>query len=233
MLSRQAIRTFRAAAPASRLVASARVPAVRTYAAAAADSAEQHVKPPVAVFGLDGTYATALYTAAVKSSSLDPTAKALAALEAIVAKDAKLATILAAPTLSAEDKSAIVAELTKQAGAGSQETVKNFLAALAENNRLGLLPGVAQKFGEIMSAARGEVELIVTSATQLDNKTLQRLETAISKSSYVGQGKKLKVTNQVNPEIIGGLVVEVGDRTIDLSVSSKIAKLNKLLTDTL
>ncbi|WYZ37491.1 hypothetical protein EsH8_II_000997 [Colletotrichum jinshuiense] len=230
MFSRQAVRTLRAAAPASRFVAAARVPAVRTYAAAAAT---ENVKPPVAVFGLDGTYATALYTAAVKSSSLDPTAKALSTLEALVAKDPKLSTILAAPTLSTEDKEAIVAELTKQAGAGSQETVKNFLAALAENNRLGLLPGITQKFGEIMSAARGEVELIVTSATQLDNKTLNRLETAISKSAYVGQGKKLKVTNQVNPEIVGGLIVEVGDRTIDLSVSAKIAKLNKLLTDTL
>lgn len=55
MFSRQAVRTLRAAAPASRLVA--RAPAVRTYAAAAATEA---VKPPVAVFGLDGTYATAL-----------------------------------------------------------------------------------------------------------------------------------------------------------------------------
>ncbi|OHF00387.1 ATP synthase F1 [Colletotrichum orchidophilum] len=228
MFSRQAVRTLRAAAPASRLVA--RAPAVRTYAAAAATEA---VKPPVAVFGLDGTYATALYTAASKTSSLDPTAKALATLEGIFAKDPKLTTVLAAPTLTPEDKAAIVAELTKQAGAGSQETVKNFLAALAENNRLGLLPGITQKFAEIMSAARGEVELIVTSATQLDNKTLNRLETSIAKSSYVGQGKKLKVTNTVNPDIVGGLIVEIGDRTIDLSVSGKIAKLNKLLTDTL
>ena len=38
---------------------------------------------------------------------------------------------------------------------------------------------------------------------------------------------------QVNPDILGGLVVEIGDRTIDLSVSAKIAKMNKLLTDTL
>ena len=67
----------------------------------------------------------------------------------------------------------------------------------------------------------------------MDNKTLGRLESAVSKSQYVGQGKKLKVTNTVNPDIIGGLVVEIGDRTIDLSVSSKIAKMNKLLTDTL
>lgn len=75
--------------------------------------------------------------------------------------------------------------------------------------------------------------MTVTSAQPLDNKTLNRLESAVAKSSYVGQGKKLKVTNAVNPDIVGGLVVEVGDRTIDLSVSARIAKMNKLLTDSL
>lgn len=40
-------------------------------------------------------------------------------------------------------------------------------------------------------------------------------------------------TSQVNSDILGGLVVEIGDRTIDLSVSGRIAKMNKLLTDTL
>ncbi|OTB05324.1 hypothetical protein M426DRAFT_319874 [Hypoxylon sp. CI-4A] len=225
MFSRQAVRSIRAAAPQRTFAA--RAP-VRSFAAAAT----QDVKPPVAVYGLDGTYATALYTAAVKSSALDPTAKALSALNDVLAKDAKLVSILSTPTLSSADKSAIVAELQKNS-ASSNETVKNFLATLAENNRLGILPGVCEKFGQIISASRGEVELVVTSAQQLDNKTLSRLETAVAKSQYVGQGKKLKVTNQVNPDIVGGLVVEIGDRTIDLSVSSKIAKLNKLLTDTL
>ncbi|KAI3394823.1 hypothetical protein diail_2225 [Diaporthe ilicicola] len=224
MLSRQALlRSARAAAP-SRAIASQ----LRFYAAPAANEV---VKPPVALFGLDGTYATALYTAAVKSSSLDPTATALNKLGGLVSQDAKLATILEAPTLSPADKSAIIAELEKTAGTNA--TVKNFLQTLAENNRLSLLGGVCTKFSELMSAARGEVEMTVTSATPLDNRTLSRLETAVSKSSYVGQGKKLKVTNEVNSDIIGGLVVEIGDRTIDLSVSSKIAKMNKLLTDTL
>ncbi len=88
---------------------------------------------------------------------------------------------------------------------------------------------------------------------QLDNKYIKQLETAVSKSAYVGQGKKLKVKNkvcnsslkrvfffsskthskQVNPDIMGGLVVEIGDQTIDKSVSSKVARLNKMLTDTL
>ncbi|GAW13180.1 hypothetical protein ANO14919_025600 [Xylariales sp. No.14919] len=226
MLSRQALRSLRAAAPQRTFARSS----VRSYAA----PATQDVKPPISVYGLDGTYATALYTAAVKSSTLDPTAKALSALGDLYAKDAKLAKILATPTLSDGDKSAIVAELQKSIGsAGANETVKNFLAALAENNRLSLLGGVCSKFGELISASRGEIELVVTSTQPLDNRTLSRLETAVSKSQYVGQGKKLKVTNEVNPEILGGLVVEIGDRTIDLSVSSKIAKLNKLLTDAL
>lgn len=59
MFSRSATRAVRAAAPASRFVAAPRAPAVRTYAAAAA-AATENVRPPVAVFGLDGTYATAL-----------------------------------------------------------------------------------------------------------------------------------------------------------------------------
>lgn len=71
--------------------------------------------------------------------------------------------ILSAPTLTPEDKSAIVAELTKQAGA-SGSTLKNFLNTLAENNRLGLLKGVCDKFGQLMAASRGEVEMTVTSA---------------------------------------------------------------------
>ena len=73
---------------------------------------------------------------------------------------------MTAPTLSVEDKAAIVAELQKHTGgADKADTVKNFLNTLAENNRLGLLKGICEKFGELMGAARGEVELTVTSAS--------------------------------------------------------------------
>lgn len=50
---------------------------------------------------------------------------------------------------------------------------------------------------------------------------------------YNSSERQLTHKCQVNPEIVGGLIVEVGDRTIDLSVSSRIAKMNKLLTDNL
>ena len=59
---------------------------------------------------------------------------------------------------------------------------------------------------------------------------LQRLQSAIEKSEY-SQGKKLKVVTKVNPEILGGLVVNIGERTIDYSVASKISRMNKLLSE--
>jgi len=220
---------LRAGAP--RAPIAARFAATRSYAAAAnaPDS-----KPPVALFGVDGTYASALYTAAAKTNVLDPTAKSLETLAGVFKKDAKLAEILSAPSLSVSDKQQIVQELQKQVGAQDKEgIVKNFLNTLAENNRLGALEGVVEKFGELMSAHRGEIELVVTSASPLDSRTLGRLEQAIHKSEYVANGQRLKVVSKVNPEIRGGLIVEIGDRTIDLSVSAKMAKMNKLLKDTL
>ncbi|MCJ1414229.1 ATP synthase F0 subcomplex subunit OSCP atp5 [Xylographa parallela] len=210
--------------------AGAALPTARSYAtpASSIDS-----KPPVAVYGLDGTYASALYTAAAKTSALDSASKALATLSDVFKKDPKLAVILTAPSLSPGDKSQIIQELQRHTGGQDKgDIVKNFLQTLAEHNRLSLLEGVCEKFGTLMGASRGEVDLTVISAAKLDEKTLKRLETAVSKSEY-SQGKKLKVITKVNPDIKGGLIVEIGDRTIDLSVSSKISKMNKLLTDTL
>lgn len=163
--------------------------------------------------------------------------------------DRKLQGILSAPTLSDSDKSQIVAELEKHTGGQDKSnTVKNFLQALAENNRLSILEGVCEKFGTLMSAAKGEMELTITTAQvwtccevtkfqntdlemqDLDNKLLKRLQSAVEKSEY-SQGKKLKVTTKVNPEIIGGIVVEIGERTIDYSVAGKVSRLNKMLTE--
>ncbi|KAH8811676.1 ATP synthase delta subunit-domain-containing protein [Xylogone sp. PMI_703] len=229
--SRAILRATRAAVPARITVSRATATSqIRGYAT----PSTQDAKPPIALYGLDGTYASALYTAAVKTSSLDNTAKAMATLHETYNKDPKLAELLLAPTLTDADKESIISVLEKQAGGADKSgTVKNFLQTLAGYNRLGLLKGVCEKFGELMSAAKGEVELTVTSASPLDSRTLSRLESAVSKSQYISQGQKLKVTNKVNSDILGGIVVEIGDRTIDLSVSSRIAKMNKLLTDAL
>lgn len=159
-----------------------------------------------------------------------PAAEAsIAALGALVKEDPKLAFILENPALSAEDKKIVVS--TFSTAINADQTVTNFLGLLADNNRLSLIPHITAQFETLTNAAAGIVEATITSATTLDNRTLNRLQASISKSSFVGEGKTLKVSNKINPDILGGLVVEVGDRTVDLSVSNKIAKLNKALTD--
>jgi len=81
-----------------------------------------------------------------------------------------------------------------------------------------------------MTANRGEVPVTIISAKVLDPKILDQLKTSLGK--FLDPGQKLILSNKVNSSILGGLMVEIGiDRTIDLSVSSKLAKLNKLLTD--
>jgi F-type H+-transporting ATPase subunit O len=139
------------------------------------------------------------YTAAAKTQSLDTVSRALENMASTFKKDSKLQSILTAPTLSASDKQQIVAEIQKSTGVSDKtKTVDHFLSTLAENNRLGVLEGVCEKFATLMSAARGEVEMTITSATPLDQKVVRQLEQAVGKSQYVGQGKKLKVVPKVS-----------------------------------
>ena len=139
------------------------------------------------------------YTAAAKTQSLDTISRALENLTSTFKKDTRLQTIMTAPMLSDSDKNQIVAEIQKSTGVQDKtNTLTNFFHTLAENNRLAVLEGVCEKFGMLMSAARGEVELTITSASPLDQKVVRQLESAVSKSQYVGQGKKLKVVPKVS-----------------------------------
>ena len=83
----------------------------------------------------------------------------------IFKKDPKLQEVMRAPMLSEGDRKQIVQEIMKQSGAQDKDNVvKNFLNTLVENNRLSVLEQVCEKFSTLMSAYRGEVELVVTSA---------------------------------------------------------------------
>jgi F-type H+-transporting ATPase subunit O len=113
----------------------------------------------------NATNSSPQYTAAAKQSALDNTSRAIASLATLMKNEPRLQTLIAAPTLQQADKSAIVAELEKHTGGADKSgIVKNFLATLAENNRLGLLTGVCGKFAELISASKGEIELRITSA---------------------------------------------------------------------
>ena len=86
-------------------------------------------------------------------------------------------------------------------------------------------------FLQLISAHQGEVAIQITSAKPLDKSTISRLESSLKQSQFASSSdvQKVKFEYRVNPSIQGGLEVHFGDRTVDLSVSSRVNKLNALL----
>lgn len=194
-------------------------------------SATKSTKPPIQIFGLDGTYANALYSASASQTSVEQSFAGLTKIKELLDNDARVKEIMLNPALTKDARNATVLVISEQLKLDN--TVTNFLLVLAENNRLANFKGIYEKYGLLNDAYQGVVEAKVTSAKALDSKILRRLQSAISKSHFVGDGKSLKLTNTIDPEILGGLVVEVGDRTVDLSIQSKVSKLNQTLNEAL
>ncbi|WWD18474.1 ATP synthase F1, delta subunit [Kwoniella shandongensis] len=186
------------------------------------------VKAPIQLNSLTGTYATSTYLAALKKSpkDLESLAKDVEAFDKKIKEDAKVAAFIQNPTLSASERSSALSSVLPS---GSSPILLNLLTVLSENGRLSSAPKVFADFNSLISAYRGELEVIVTSAEPLDNKALNRLDKAL-KDTEVAKGKTLKVVNKVNPSVIGGLLVDFGDRTIDLSASSKVSRFNAALS---
>lgn len=191
-------------------------------------TAGKAVKPPVQLFGLDGTYATALFTAASQNTSIQAASTSLGNLNKLIEADPKLKEIVTNPSLPAQDRAVVVDTLSSTNLDG---TVANLLKVLAENNRLDILPKISSQFTVLTDAYNGLVKATVISAQPLDSKSFKRIEKAVAQSSLVGSSKTLKLVNDVKPEIQGGLIVELGDKTVDLSVAAKLQKLNKALEE--
>jgi F-type H+-transporting ATPase subunit O len=103
------------------------------------------------------------------------------------------------------------------------------LDALAENGRLGRTTGVIDAYGQIMSAHRGEVQGVVTAAKPLTEADLKELRDSLA--GFLQKGQALKLESKIDPSLLGGLVVEIGDKRIDMSVQSKIRKIKDLLME--
>ncbi|ORZ27291.1 OSCP/delta subunit of ATPase [Lobosporangium transversale] len=190
-------------------------------------AARRALQVPVVLHGIEGRYATALYTAAAKKQALDTVENDLKQVKRVVEKDSKLREFLENPTINRIEKKNGVQQLLS---AGKyNELTKNFFDTLAENGRLNDTVKIINSYGSLMSAYRGEVQVTITSAKELDAKEVAKIKGYLAKSAFVTSKQTLVVSNKVNPSILGGLVVEFGDKTIDLSVSSKINKLNQLL----
>lgn len=184
---------------------------------------------PIQLYGLEGRYATAIYTAASKKNALDAVDKDFQGLIALFKQDRKLNDVLKNPLLNKEQRQNAVNELAVKRNANALTV--NTLSLLAENGRLGRLQGIAKAFSTLMSAHRGEISARVTTAKQLSAAELKDLQTVLQ--TFVKKGNSLKIETRVDSSLIGGLVVELGDRYVDLSISSKLKVYDQIVKETL
>ncbi|XP_025406570.1 ATP synthase subunit O, mitochondrial-like [Sipha flava] len=104
-----------------------------------------------------------------------------------------------------------------------------FLGLLAENGRLRNLNSIINSFKIIMAAHRGDLTCVVTTAKPLDSADQQELKKTLQ--AFAKKGETIKIELKVDPTIIGGMVVSIGDKYVDMSVATKIKKYTEIIQD--
>jgi F-type H+-transporting ATPase subunit delta len=137
-----------------------------------------------------------------------------------IALDPRVQALLGHPKLSVDDAVALLLP------PGAPDPVFNqFLAVLAENGRLTLLPEMAALYAQLRAEAENVVKATITSATPLDAAELAKLHDALKKRF----GREVEIETAVDPELIGGAIIDAGDVVIDGSVRNKLARLESAL----
>ena len=171
------------------------------------------------VSGLAARYAAALFDLADERRILDEVASDLRQLRAMVQASPDLQRLIRSPILSRDEQSKGIEALAGAAGLST--LVRHFLAVVARNRRLFAVPAMIEAFLAKLAARRGEVTAEVTTAQPLSEAQLAALNEQLRRSV----GSRVSIDVQVDPGLIGGLVVKLGSRMVDGSINSKLQRL--------
>eukprot|EP00245_Coleochaete_scutata_P017789 TRINITY_DN890_c0_g1_i1.p1 TRINITY_DN890_c0_g1~~TRINITY_DN890_c0_g1_i1.p1 ORF type:complete len:226 (+),score=61.23 TRINITY_DN890_c0_g1_i1:129-806(+) len=188
-------------------------------------SEAEDIQPPVRLFSVPGKYASALFVSAAKAKELDAVESEMHEVSKLVKTSPIFAEFLKDPSVPKDTRLKAVQDIF--AAAKFSDISKNFLAVLAENGRLSMLPKIASLYDELVVSFKGIVKAKVTAALELSPAELAEVKDALK--GYVHEGQTLTVEQTVDRSIIGGLVIEIGDKYIDLSIKSRIKEVEKLL----
>ncbi|XP_068181990.1 ATP synthase subunit O, mitochondrial [Antennarius striatus] len=200
---------------------------VRQFSTSVIRPATKLVRPPIQVYGVEGRYATALFSAASKQNKLSQTEQELGKVHALI-KDPKISSIVMNPHVKRSIKQKTFTDALSKAKVSPM--IINLINALADNGRLPLTGDVINAFGKMMSAHRGEVICSVTTAQPLDEANLAELKVALN--GFLQKGETIKLETKLDSSILGGMIVSIGDNYVDMSTKTKIQKLTKLIKET-
>ena len=169
--------------------------------------------------GVAGRYATALFELAKDAQSLDAVAADLTRFNQALDAFDDLKRLVKSPVFSAEEQGrALAAILDKLAIEG---LTKNFLLLVAKNRRLFATPDMIRAFRAMLASERGEASATVTAASKLTESQV----TALKQALQAALGKTVMLDEQVDPALLGGLVVKVGSRMVDTSLRTRLNSL--------
>lgn len=171
------------------------------------------------VEGVSGRYATALFELASDTGALDDVNADLATFQGMLEESADLMRLVMSPVFSADDQNRAVKAVLERAGIAG--LCANFIGLVAKNRRLFVVMDMIRDYRRLLSAHRGEVSAQVISAETLSDTHVDALKAALKEQV----GREVQLETQVDPSILGGLVVKVGSRMIDTSVRTKLNNL--------
>ena len=169
-------------------------------------------------------YAKAMFSYAQESKAADVVAKDMHALISLLHEKKEVQRVLENPILPVAEKKAVLKELFPQA---SPETLKLF-SLLAVKNRLSILVATGEQYVQLYAQTQGEVTAIVTTAVGL-TPSLKQL--VLEKAKGLTK-ENVQLENKINPEIIGGFILKIGDLQYDASVSHQLKSIKETLINT-
>ncbi len=168
---------------------------------------------------LAGRYASALFELASEAGTVAAVETDLETLAAALAESADFRALTTNPQIGRKAQGSAVAAVA--ASLGVSDLTQKFLGTLAANRRLNKLADVVRAFRTIAAAQRGEVTAQVTSAHALTAAQIDQLKTKLTQR----EGRTVKLSTKVDPELLGGLVVTIGSKRIDGSIRTRLNSL--------
>ena len=169
------------------------------------------------VSGMAGRYASALFSLAKESRSIDKVASELKGFDTLIASSSDLQLLVRSPVFTAEDQTRALKAVLERAGIS--DLTANFLLLVASKRRLFAVRTMIRGFLALDDADRGVSRAQVTVAEPLGSDQLMALKRSLTGATG---GQSVEVDVAVDPAIIGGIVVRMGSRMVDASIKTKL-----------
>ena len=164
-------------------------------------------------------YAEALFEVAKEKGKLDAIRDELGQFADALDGDRELRVFFFSPYFSSAEK---VAGL-KRAVSGADQELLNFLELLIEKQRMPEIFRIRRQLDELWKQENRRIDVTVTSAVELDRTVVEKVGEEIERQT----GQKVELASRVDAEILGGIVLQVGNKVLDASIRSRLEKLRK------